>query len=151
MIPRKRILNLWMKRHLTLSDEDQDKFLNRPEVVFLCGENEDIVTSAIEQHKRLADIAQFVIDAVRPTESFTHATIDTRMWGPGIGFNDSRPQHPNATCPSCKSTLVLKENSHNGNHFWGCPNWRFDSNRCDIAVNISQEEAARIFEHLDEY
>lgn len=151
MIPRKRILNLWMNRHQVLSDEDQDKFLSRPEVAFLCQENENLVTSAISQHKRLADIAQFVVDAVRPRESFSHPTVDTRMWAPGIGFNDSRPLHPSATCPSCKSTLVLKENSNNGNRFWGCPNWRFDSTRCDIAVNISQEEAARIFEHLDDY
>ena len=79
MIPRKRILNLWMNRHQVLSDEDQDKFLSRPEVAFLCQENENLVTSAISQHKRLADIAQFVVDAVRPAESFTHATVDTRM------------------------------------------------------------------------
>jgi hypothetical protein len=151
MIPRKRILNLWMKQHQILSDEEQDKFLNRPEVSFLCQESEHVVTSAIEHHKRLADIAQFVIDAIRPAESFTHPTVDTRMWAYGIGFNDSRPQHPSATCPSCKSTLVLKENSHNGNHFWGCPNWRFDSFGCHIAVNISQEEASKIFENLDQY
>lgn len=135
-----------MKTHQQLSDEDQDKFLARDEIEFLIREDEAIVSSAIEKFKRLADIADFVIDAVRPKESFSHPTVNPRMWAAGIGFNDSRPHHPDKRCPSCDATLVLKQNGKNGNHFWGCPNWRFDQFGCRITINISQEEAARILE-----
>ena len=139
MIPRKRILNLWMKKYQQLSDEDQDKFLNRPEIEFLSRQDEELVTKAIEQHRRLIDITQFVKDEVRPDEAFSHPT--TRP--------DSRPTHPSATCPSCDASLVLKENSVNGNHFWGCPNFTYDSRDCRVSINIPRAEQLRILEKYE--
>lgn len=136
MIPRKRILNLWMKRHQQLSDEDQEKFLNRPEIEFLSRQDEELVARAIEHHRRLIDITQYVKDVVRPDEAFSHPTTRT----------DSRPTHPSATCPSCNASLVLKENSGDGNHFWGCPNFTYDSRDCRVSINIPRAEQLRILQ-----
>lgn len=148
MIPRKRILNIWMEAHQQLSDEDQDKFLARSELDFLSTCDETVVREAIFRATKLNEIEQIVVEKLRPDESFVHETINTDMYRMGIGYNDSRPRHPNATCPSCKSHLVLKENSKTLADFWGCPNWRFDDNKCRIAINISRDEALKILNQV---
>ena len=144
MIPRKRILNIWMENHQVLSDEEQDKFLSRAELDFLSTCDEKIVRQAIIREAKLKQIEQIVKDELRPAEAFSHETVDTTMYQLGIGYNDTRPQHPNATCPSCKASLVLKENSKTLADFWGCPNWRFDGSKCRIVINISRDEALEI-------
>ena len=146
ILPRKRILKIWIDVHQDLTEEQKQRFLNRSELDFLSQCDEHTIREAVLKSPKLSEIVQVVTELVRPAESFAHPTTNQTMYAEGKGYNDRRPRHPDAICKSCSAKLVLKENSNTSDYFWGCPNWRFDSNSCRITISVPYEEALQIIE-----